>query len=322
MSAEIGFVDHENRGVACRSRAGMEPLLDRRSPNLIHFRRRRPAPDRSLKGAMMRKILFGTAGALAMAAGASAADLPIYTKAPPLMAAYNWTGFYVGGNIGYSWGRSETIVSLNDVGGKGFPSGVFAAATNFDLDGVIGGGQIGYNWQRGNWVFGIEADLQATGQSGRTNVLCTTSICNTKDSGPLVTDSLSQKLTWLETARGRLGVTVTPTLLGYVTGGLAVGGVSTSGTIAGTTLLGGVTPVIGSFSSSASHAGWTIGGGFETLLGGNWTGKIEYLYVDLGTVSGGPFATPIMVPCGVFMTSSFSSHVTDNILRAGLNYRF
>jgi outer membrane immunogenic protein len=79
------------------------------------------------------------------------------------------------------------------------------------------------------------------------------------------------------------------------------------------------TPVFGSFSSSATHTGWTIGAGIEAALGGRWT---EYLYVDLGTVSGGPFVTPIVAPSGALLIGSFSSHVTDNILRVGVNYRF
>jgi len=274
----------------------------------------------------MRRLLVGVAISLATVASVAGADLPIMnTKA----ATYNWTGFYLGGNVGYGWGVSDTIASLNDPGG-----GVFATFNpSFSLNGVIGGGQVGYNWQTGKWVSGIEADLQATGQSGSSgfqggsaNFGCAGGICAFTPScagiacfppGSTVTDALSRKLTWLDTVRGRIGWTMTPTILGYLTGGVAVAGVSTSGTISGAT-----TPAIGAFSSSATHAGWTIGAGIETALGGNWTGKIEYLYVDLGTESGGPFVTPIVAPSGAFLTSTFSSRLTDNIVRVGLNYRF
>ena len=275
----------------------------------------------------MRRLLIGTSISLGMVASAAAA--------PPYVAAYNWTGFYVGGNIGYSWGPSNTNETLNDPG----PPGVTLLAVNptLNLNGVIGGGQIGYNLQRGKWVFGIEADLQATGQSGSTSFVCpggpagpgssANGTCSAgrefvSPGGP-VTDTLSEKLTWLGTVRGRVGMTVTPTILGYVTGGLAVGGVSTTDTISGTIFpVTGPAPAVASFSGSTTHAGWTIGGGIEAALGGHWTGKIEYLYVDLGTVSGGPFVTPIVAPSGAFLTGSFSSHVTDNILRVGVNYRF
>jgi outer membrane immunogenic protein len=43
---------------------------------------------------------------------ASAADLPVqsYSKAPAIapVIVYNWTGFYVGGNFGYSWGKANS----------------------------------------------------------------------------------------------------------------------------------------------------------------------------------------------------------------------
>lgn len=69
------------------------------------------------------------------------------TKAIPYVALYNWSGFYVGGNIGYGWGRFS-----DDAG----------AGTN--PNGVIGGGQIGYNWPINSLVLGLEADIQASGQ--------------------------------------------------------------------------------------------------------------------------------------------------------------
>jgi outer membrane immunogenic protein len=67
--------------------------------------------------------------------------------------------------------------------------------------------------------------------------------------------------------------------------------------------------------------GWTVGAGVEGVISGNWTAKLEYLYVDLGNVSGS-FTTPLIAPSGAFATSSYSSHITDNILRVGVNYKF
>src|SRR5262249_61970349 len=73
--------------------------------------------------------------------------------------------------------------------------------------------------------------------------------------------------------------------IGYVTGGLAYGNVKTDVTVSspGTSTT--------SYSDSATKAGWTAGGGIEAFLGGNWTAKAEYLYLDLGTVSAGPGVT-------------------------------
>jgi outer membrane immunogenic protein len=119
--------------------------------------------------------------------------------------------------------------------------------------------------------------------------------------------------------RARGGVLVTPNWLLYVTGGLAYGDVATNGTISGTNA--GV-PVAASFTTSSTQVGWTVGAGLEGRLGGNWTGKIEYLYIDLGTVNGGPFVTTIAALGGGFVVGNFSSKITDNILRVGLNYQF
>jgi outer membrane immunogenic protein len=68
-------------------------------------------------------------------------------------------------------------------------------------------------------------------------------------------------------------------------------------------------------STTNTNVGCTVGAGIEGVIGGNWTAKLEYLYVDLGRVSGS--FTPV-----VGLTSAYSSRVTDNVLRVGLNYKF
>jgi len=293
----------------------------------------------------MKRVLIGIATVSSLlATSALAADLPVrtYTKAPVYVdPVYDWTGFYVGGNIGYSWGRSNSTLTLSDATSGAILS---SAATKFGMDGIIGGGQIGYNWQRDKWVFGLEADIQGSGQKGSASALCaggTAAVLNSAcslghvgDTTPFnvpafpVTDSLSEKLDWFGTFRGRIGPTITPTILAYVTGGLAYGQVGTTNTVSGINIVGPQgtngsinVPVAGSFSNSTFKAGWTLGVGVEGVISGNWTAKLEYLYIDLGNVSGS-FVTPIVAPSGAFVTSSYSSHITDNILRVGVNYRW
>jgi outer membrane immunogenic protein len=293
----------------------------------------------------MKRIFVGAlAIASTFATAAMAADLPV--KAPPLpVAIYNWTGFYVGGNVGYSWGRSSSTEYFNDA-----TSGALLSTSHnsFDMNGVIGGGQAGYNWQRDKWVFGIEADIQGSDQKGdglfscaggaltprpaALNGVCTPG--HRGDTAPFdvaafpVTGDLYQKLDWFGTVRGRVGVTVTPTFLVYGTGGLAYGEVKTTDTITGVNITGpqGVngstlTAVNAAFSNNSTRVGWTVGAGIEGVISGNWTAKLEYLYMDLGTVSG-TFVTPLIAPSGAFVSTSYSSHITDNILRVGVNYRF
>jgi outer membrane immunogenic protein len=308
---------------------------------------------------MMKRLLIGIAATTSLlATGAFAADLPArtYTKAPVYVdPGYNWTGFYVGGNIGYSWGRSSTTDTFSDA----LTGGALSVGTaKFNLDGVIGGGQAGYNWQRDKWVFGLEADIQGSGEKGNASGVCAgnttvftpplgsssvaavSSACSLGHAGDTnagnvnglpVTNSLSEKIEWFGTFRGRIGPTITPTILAYVTGGLAYGSVKSSDTVSGTNITnpggqgvnGGtiLTPVGSTFGSSSTRVGWTLGAGVEGVIGGNWTAKLEYLYVDLGNVSGS-FATPIVAPSGAFLVSNYNSHVTDNILRVGVNYRF
>jgi outer membrane immunogenic protein len=295
----------------------------------------------------MKRLLIGISAATSLlATGAFAADLPVkqpvYTKAPVYVdPVYDWTGFYVGGNGGYSWGNSNSTLSLVDPG-----TGIIlnSAATKFHMDGGIGGAQLGYNWQRDRWVFGLEADIQASGQAGNGSAVCaggTAAVLNSLcaighigDTVPFnvpafpVTQSIAESLDWFGTVRGRIGPTITPTILAYVTGGLAYGQVGVSNTIGGNNITGPqgvngstITPFTGAFSNSTLKVGWTLGVGVEGVIWGNWTAKLEYLYIDLGNVSGS-FATPLIAPSGAFATSSYSSHITDNILRVGINYKF
>jgi outer membrane immunogenic protein len=142
------------------------------------------------------------------------------------------------------------------------------------------------------------------------------------------TSTLSQSLDWFGTVRGRVGYIAAPGLLAYLTGGLAYGRIESALAVNGTNITGGqgtntliLTPVSATLNTSHINTGWTIGAGTEINLSGNWTAKFEYLYVDLGTVSGAA-VTPLVSVSGAFLTSSFSSHITDHIGRFGLNYKF
>src|ERR1700722_17165487 len=102
----------------------------------------------------MKKFLLVTVGLLALgtAAPASAADLAPYTKAPPpVVAIYDWTGFYIGANGGGGWGPK-----CWDVPNFRGPAVRFSEGCH-DATGGVAGGQIGYRWQRAGWVFGLEA---------------------------------------------------------------------------------------------------------------------------------------------------------------------
>jgi outer membrane immunogenic protein len=245
----------------------------------------------------MKKVL-AAAALLASGASAQAADLPVpaapYFKAP-VVQVYDWTGFYVGVNLGVGQDRSYTGLSA-------FGS---TAQSRLGANGFMGGGQIGYNWQYNNFlglglanvVLGLETDLQGGGIKDNTTCIF---LC----SGG-VGFGLNQKLDWFGTARGRIGLANGP-VLSYVTGGVAYGDVKT--TVTDLSALGTAT------SFSETRVGWTVGSGVEASLGGNWTAKIEWLYIDLGSQSG-------TSPVGAANAYAFSSNVREQIFRGGLNYR-
>ena len=272
---------------------------------------------------MIRISIAGAAVACIFATTAFAADLAprTYTKAPPMIVdpGYNWTGFYAGINGGYSWGRAGETVPV------GAPFASFASRQQ--VDGGLAGGQIGYNWQVDpKWVLGLEADAQWTGERGSSNFFLGTFRGPTPGNDfNFVTSAAvdnETKLPWFATFRGRAGFLADPSLLLYVTGGLAVGEVSyrtqTTTTFqlfgpgtAGTTPQGPAVTAATAFSENQTRVGWVVGGGLEKKFSRDWSAKLEYLYMDLGskTYFGGT-ANAVDV----------SFH--DQIVRAGINYQF
>ena len=128
---------------------------------------------------------------------AQGADLPApYLKAPPQPPLYSWTGIYLGGNVGYGWGNSQTDVTLAGAGV------LFGSNSRFKMDGAIGGGQVGYNYQTGNIVWGVETDLQAADQAGSATFICPGAICSPRvplpPPGPVIAN-LNERLEWFGT---------------------------------------------------------------------------------------------------------------------------
>ena len=97
---------------------------------------------------------------------------------------------------------------------------------------------------------------------------------------------------WYGTVRGRLGYAFNNVLV-YGTGGLAYGGVDSRIENSST------------YKVSSTNTGWTAGGGVEYMFAPNWSGKIEYLHIDLGW-------TPEPL--------SLKSETEFDVVRAGVNY--
>ena len=269
-------------------------------------------------GYAMKKILAALTVLVSGTVGASAADMAVKARPPaPVMAAvYNWTGFYIGGNIGYGWGQNTNpSISFVDpapavgfapyfaLGGNGFP--------NLKPAGVIGGGQIGYNWQMNQFVLGAVADFQAADIQSSVTVAVVPTL-------PAVPSSqtLSQRLDFLGTVRGKAGFALNNVML-YGTGGLAYGRVKSSMTADFTP---GVA-IIFNGTSSEWRTGWAAGVGGEYGVG-PWSFGLEYLHYDLGRSS----VTAIGVPptAAIFAGSSLTAtqRAAGDIVRATINYRF
>jgi outer membrane immunogenic protein len=303
------------------------------------------------------KKLIAAAGVLVMSVGmASAADMRMPVKAPPIVdPPFSWSGFYLGGNLGYSWGRastdqtdtttSQTTVRAfrNDTGAEvaavpGFPGiafpvvGPLTSATSgtsgkAKVDGIVGGVQGGYNWQFDrSWVIGIEADFQGSGERGSLTT-CTGTCVSGSAFG-----SASTRLDWYGSVRGRLGFLPHERVFLYGTGGFAYGHLRTDYTTGfiGQPLLAG--------STTSNRPGWIVGAGAEGAIDRHWTVRAEYFYMDLGRVGTnlgtGTTSTvvgPIIVGDGRFnllstttntVTGAASTKFVDHIARVAFNYRF
>lgn len=241
---------------------------------------------RPINSTTLALLLLGTVTA-------NAADIarPIPYMPPPIVALPAWTGFYLGFNLGGGFG--EDRVGFGFVGAPGL-----ATAKNA-FSGVVGGGQLGYNWQFGSFVAGLETDLQATSMK---STLTTPALAG-------VGASYSQSVPWFGTVRGRIGYAQDTWML-YVTGGYAYAAVDTRATATGG-------PAAAVFASDDMKSGWTVGTGIEVGLTRGWSMKGEYLYVDLGSAQ----VTWTFPGTGIPAILN-DSHVTMNVVRAGLNYRF
>ncbi len=248
----------------------------------------------------MRKVLGVVGAALLFTGPALAADLPVKApayKAPPLMPVFSWTGWYIGGNAGYGWGESTspTITSPNFIFAPGsFPS--------LSPKGFIGGGQIGYNWQVNNWVLGLEADFQGADiKASGTNLVTV--------GGAPGTASLSEKLDFLGTVRGRLGWAAGNWLF-YGSGGLAYGDVHSTINLsdaAGDLVAG---------AHSETRVGWAAGAGINYAVTPNWILGVDYLHYDLGHTS-------VTGVDPVFLTTiTASQKVAGDVVRGVINYKF
>jgi outer membrane immunogenic protein len=263
---------------------------------------------------------------------ACAADLAArpYTKAPTMVAeVYNWTGFYVGGEVGWEGsrqdGRSDPLPAgfgAPPIAGAGL-AGFGLLPTNHGLnrDGVIGGIYLGYNWQVGHTVFGLEGDVNYLDRSGSS----TQTLFATFSGTPTARDAtinLSADTRWIGTVRGRIGYAWDRFMV-YGTGGVAFTEAQYSIKVVSAAVggLNGGPPT--SIGFSQDKVGYAAGAGVEWMFAPNWIGRLEYMHYGFGGSNG---VLPIVIgTCTAAVNCRFAASTSDlniNSVRVGLSYKF
>ncbi len=249
---------------------------------------------------MLRRVLLASVGAIALAGSAFAADLPSRAPPPvyvPPVPIFTWTGIYIGGQIGYAWGTSNTNIGDN-----------FGDFTSFSTNnnGVIGGAHVGYNLQLNQFVIGLEGDVDGSSLS---KTVSGTAFVGGPAFVALVPVTISGNLGVQGSIRGRLGYAWDRVLL-YATGGVAFGGFS-----------GSIQTPFGFDSLSTTRVGWTVGGGLEYAVTNNWSIRAEYRYTQFGhstVFATNSFAVPGLVAVGAFGNRT----INENRVQVGFSYKF
>jgi outer membrane immunogenic protein len=266
------------------------------------------------EGDFMKNTLGLIGVSLLFSGSALAADLavkaPVY-KAPPPVPVFSWTGFYIGGNLGYGANTTDGGPGCIDNNGvSNGPNCQIVPGGQVNASGVFGGGQFGYNWQFGQYVWGLETDFQGSGIRGSTTVAGPFSFFGGGQALPPGSFSASEDLQWFGTSRIRFGYAGIDHVLLYATGGAAYGAASLSSNLNA--------PNVGSSypsSASVTKAGWAAGGGIEYAITNNWSAKLEGLYFDLGNAT-----TSDLGAFGFTRSKEFDLQYA--LVRLGINYKF
>jgi high affinity Mn2+ porin len=232
-----------------------------------------------------KTFVAGAVAAMALTAAghARAGDDTVVTKAARAPAAYDWSGFYVGGHVAYDWGRGTS--TLSDP--KPTPVGD-------SFGSLYGGIQAGYNYVfSSRLLLGAEADITVPDFQTYTDGEIFTE-------GTVHNTTVTDQIDYIATLRGRLGYTFDHWLI-YGTGGFAWSQARF-----------GETPGVASDEDLIllTRTGWTLGLGAEYAISPHWTARLEYLYDNFGSVSG-------VFPSGTGYQSVFDI----NALRFGLDYK-
>ena len=256
----------------------------------------------------MRGLRLTIAGVLALAGSAHAAEpsgmLPTKAAAPPLPVVYDWSGYYIGGHLGYAAGSSNWSSAPGLSGTLDFYNSFdpFKGTGSYFL-----GLQAGYNRMLASrWLIGVEADISIPSFSARG--VGGTATFSAPSTGLA---SYAEQAEFFGSLRGRVGYSpdfAAGHWLFYATGGLAW----SYEQFTRTQLAGGVIPA-GTTENLfvVPRLGGAVGAGVELALTPNWTARLEYLFLDFGNRS-------VTFPAAA---QRFDSGLALQTLRVGFDYK-
>jgi outer membrane immunogenic protein len=221
--------------------------------------------------------------------------------APPAAPVFDWTGFYIGGQVGGGWHASQGT-RLNNPS-PDFPIG-FVSPT-LHTSGFLGGGYAGFNYQIDRFVIGIDGDYSWANLSGS----------NTSVGLFGATDPTIGHQDWIATLAGRLGYAINDWML-FGKAGWAWEGVHANGE--GFSAAGVFTGV--GINPEHTRNGWTFGTGIEWGFARNWSAKLEYDYVKFNTANVHFIIVPS--PAGPVSINQFSVVSSLNMVKLGIAYRY
>jgi outer membrane immunogenic protein len=207
----------------------------------------------------MRHVLFISVSVLALTAAAEANDRN--ARANP--APFSWGGHYIGAFVGGGWNTTHSFMTIPDISGDNggdeiVPLDALSTVSfpnqPFDANGLVAGLSFGANWTHGgNWVFGLQGDVAASGVAGAATS----------------EDLYGSEIEWTISVRGRIGYAFDRIML-FATGGAAGAGIK-----------------LNQFEATrhTTRGGWVIGGGAEWAFADQWSLKLEYLHFDFGSAS-------------------------------------
>jgi outer membrane immunogenic protein len=252
----------------------------------------------------MQRFALSVATTLGLIATSAAADLPSRHRGPDMFSptpVATWTGFYVGGQLGYAWGSDRSEINV-----PGFP--FTFVSRDQELSGAVGGVHGGYNFQTGLAVFGAEADLELAGIEGRDHR-------TGSDLFAGFTTSSDMKINFQGSLRARLGFALLDRMMLYGTAGAAFASIENTYTA---TLPPG--NIFGAPSGTAAATfdemrwGWTAGAGVEYAFLSKWTARFEYRYTNFSAYKNS---------IAVLTSSTYSEQDPDfHTIRIGASYRF